>query len=393
MPHEFNLKLFVSFTRIEKAIKRLNPEYTSLTLNGKHQTSEALLSDAGHVLQSWSTPGWQKKIYLFIQEWLSPAAKIEVTTSGSTGAPRIISFSREKMIKSALRTGEFLGLKPGDRALLCLPVDYIAGKMMIVRAFVLGLDLVTVYPSSNPLPEGVEAYDFAAMTPMQVHHVLHAESGRQKLGKIGNLIIGGGDMDALIAGELSNLPPMVYHTYGMTETLTHVAMKKITPLSEGEFRALPGVRFEKDQRNCLVINDTLLGIQGLETNDQVELLSATSFNMLGRIDNIINSGGIKINPEVIENRLQGKLKHRIVVAGKMDSILGEKVILIVETRKDGPPADLIAVLRGAGLDKFEKPREIFFVDAFPETSSGKIRRKKLMERIALLKGQEIYDLD
>ncbi len=370
----------------------MNPEYTSLTLNGKYQAAKSLLSDSEHVLQSWSASGWQKKIYLFIQEWLSPTSGLEVTTSGSTGVPRKISFTRDKMIKSALRTGKFLDLKPGERALLCLPADYIAAKMMIVRAFVLGLDLITVHPSSNPLEDSNEAYDFAAMTPMQVHHILHSENGREKLGKIKKLIIGGGDMDGLIFRELSLLNTMVYHTYGMTETLTHVAMKKLAPLAEGVFTALPGIRFEKDQRDCLVINDALLGIQGLETNDQVELLSAISFNIQGRIDNIINSGGIKINPEIIENQLQGKLKHRIVVAGKKDSVLGEKVILIVELRNEGAPADLKAVLDDAGLGKYEKPREIFFVDAFPETSTGKIRRKKLMERVTQLKGQELSDL-
>ena len=371
----------------------MNPEYTSLTLNGKYQAREALLSDSAHVLQSWSAPGWQKKIYLFIQEWLSPAPVLEVTTSGSTGAPTKMAFTRDKMINSALRTGEFLGLKPGERALLCLPADFIAAKMMIVRAFVLGLDLITIHPSANPLEDSDEAFDFAAMTPMQVHHILHLENGLKKLGKINKLIIGGGDMDALIAVELSKLTSVVYHTYGMTETLTHVAMRKLAPMPEGAFSALPEIWFEKDQRNCLVINDALLGIQGLATNDQVELLSEARFNILGRIDNIINSGGVKINPEVIESRIQGKLRHRVVVAGKKDSVLGEKVVLVVELRNEGKPTDLGAVLEGAGLGKFEKHREIYFVDAFPETSSGKIRRKKLMDRIAMMEGKELNHLD
>ena len=371
----------------------MNTKYTSLTINSKYQAREALLSDSEHLLQSWSAPGWQKKIYLFIQEWLSPAPVLEVTTSGSTGVPRKIAFTRDKMINSALRTGDFLGLKPGERALLCLPANYIAAKMMIVRAFVLGLDLITVHPSSNPLKDSNEAYDFAAMTPMQVHQILHSENGLEKLGKINKLIVGGGDLDALIAGELSKLTSVVYHTYGMTETLTHVAMKKLAPMPDGAFGALPGTWFEKDERNCLVINDALLGIQGLGTNDQVELLSETSFSIQGRIDNIINTGGIKINPEVVENRIQAKLKHRIVVAGKKDRVLGEKVVLVVELRNEGTPTDLEAVLEGAGLGKFEKPREVYFVDAFPETSSGKIRRKKLMERIAMMEGKGLSPPD
>lgn len=356
---------------------------TTLVLNGKKYSSGALLSDSVNIVKSYSAPGWQKKIHLFIQEWLSPSPYIEVTTSGSTGTPKNIRFSKDFMVKSALRTGNYLGLKPEDRALLCLPVDYIAGKMMVVRALVLGLDLWPVYPSSNPLQDVIGDFDFAAMTPMQVHHILDAWDGVAKLNRIKSLIIGGGEMDASLSNRVSSLSTRIFHTYGMTETLTHVAMKLLTgEKPQSVYRALEGIYFEQDERNCLVIKDLHLGFDNLVTNDLVELISDSEFNFLGRMDHVINSGGIKIIPELVENKLKSYIPNRFIIAGQKDKLLGEKVILIVEIRDSKKPGDLQSVLRQSLLEKYEIPREIYYVDFFPESSVGKIQRKKLLQRIS-----------
>lgn len=372
----------------------MDPNYTSLTLNGKKHSCKTLLEDTENVLKSWSAPGWQKKIHLFIQDWLSPATHLEVSTSGSTGTPKTIKISKESMEKSALRTGKFFGLQPGDRALLCLPVDYIAGKMMVVRAFVLGLDLVTVYPSSDPLRDVDMSFKFAAMTPMQVHHAMNDPISTVKMNKIDTLIIGGGDMDPLLLNRVSKLTGHVYHTYGMTETLTHIAVKNLSgPDADDLFHALPGVHFRQDDRDCLVITDEELEIRHMVTNDQVRLASAKTFSYLGRLDNVINSGGLKINPEIIENKIRPHMKGRVIVTGKKDPVLGEKVVMAIELKDSGNPEGIRIVIGNSGLERHEKPREFYFVDFFPESSSGKILRKKLFERINAMKGIAWEDLD
>ncbi len=351
-----------------------------------------LLRDAENILGSWSAPGWQKKLQLFIREWLSDDTHMDVLTSGSTGAPKTIRVAKEQMVGSARRTGKFLGLRRGEKALLCLPVDYIAGKMMVVRAFVLGLDLVTVYPSSNPMESLVPPPDFVALTPMQLHHVLDADGGAQWLGSIRNVIIGGAGMDAHQEMRLKHLPNCIHHTYGMTETLTHVAMRKVNgPDREGHYRALEGVTFGTDHRGCLLITDRLLGIDGLATNDQVSLVSVNAFRYLGRIDHVINTGGVKVNPEVVEGKLQAHLDNRVVLAGRPDPVLGEKVVLVVELGGRRKPENLRAVLDTAGLERFERPREVFFTEFFPESSAGKIGRKKIMEWIADQEGEPVND--
>jgi O-succinylbenzoic acid--CoA ligase len=341
-----------------------------------------LLSQSDNILRSWSAPGWQKKIHIFIQEWLSDAAHMEIFTSGSTGTPKPVRVTKDQMVSSARRTGDFLGLKPKEKALLCLPVDFIAGKMMVVRAFVLGLDLVTVHPSSNPMDGLSSPPDFVALTPMQLHHALLTEKGLKWLGSIRNVIIGGAGMDVHMEKQLEDLPNNIFHTYGMTETLTHVAMRKLNgPHRSRTYHALDGVALKKDVRECLVISDRLLGVSGLVTNDQVVLHAPDEFSYLGRIDNVINSGGVKVNPEVVEDKLQMHLKNRILVAGKKDPTLGEKVILVVELAGSGKPQGLHAAIEGAGLNKFEIPRVVYFMDFFPESSSGKILRRKVLEWI------------
>jgi len=290
------------------------------------------------------------------------------------------------MITSAARTGTFLNLKSGNKALLCLPVDFIAGKMMLVRSFVLGLDLYPVYPASDPLKEINENFDFAAMTPMQIHHTFNGYDGIKKLNNIATLIIGGGEMDSSMVKQLGILSNDTFQTYGMTETITHIALKKLTgSYSKFNYLTLPGIVLEQDNRGCLVINDKQLGLEKLVTNDLVELISESEFDYLGRFDNVINSGGVKIVPEVVENKLNAHMNNRIVIAGKKDNVLGEKVILIVETKKSKKPNDMESVIKNAALDKYEIPREIYYMDFLPESKNGKILRKQLLSFLYICK--------
>jgi len=304
-----------------------------------------------------------REINQFITGWLNPADTMELKTSGSTGKPKKITVQKEWMENSAKLTGEIFGLKEGDTALLCLPMKYIPGKMMVVRSFVLNLDLKVREPSSNPLEEIESAIDFAAMVPFQL------ENSLDQLDKVKTLIIGGGQVNRNLINKLQSATTQVYETYGMTETLTHVAIKPLNGSKQTTwFIAIGEVRFTIDERNCLVIHAPLVNPDPLVTNDIVELKDSTSFRWLGRIDNVINSGGVKILPETVETKLSAAITNRrFFIAGLPDESLGEKVALVVEGEKTN--------IDFSELEKVERPKETIFLPEFLETDSGKIRRK------------------
>lgn len=280
-------------------------------------------------------------------------------------------------MKSAMRTGEFLNLKKNDKALLCLPVSFIAGKMMVVRAFVLGLDLITIKPSSKPLEDLNTDIDFAAMTPMQVFYAMQSPQGFEQLQKIKKLIIGGGPVDHSLLLQIRKLTSEVWHTYGMAETLTHVALKKLNGASpDDHFMALNETTFRQDDRGCLVIKAPWLNKNEIVTNDLVDLIDDKTFDFIGRIDNIINSGGIKISPETVESKLQNYLDSRFIITGLPDKVLGQKIVLIIEG-KTQPSEKISKLLDRANLGKYEHPKEIRFMYHFPQTESGKILRRQI----------------
>ena len=293
---------------------------------------------------------------------------------------------------SALATGDFFQLKEKKIALLCLPIKYIAGKMMLVRALTLGWHLDVVNASSNPLNTLSRNYDFTAMVPLQL------ENSIDKLHLIKKLIVGGGLVSNNLQEKLQPLATEVYCTYGMTETITHIAVKKLnrfSPLSvsgkksifrkevvslknvgnSGFYQTLPNTIIYKDERNCLVIENSKVSNEVIFTNDVVVLISDTQFQWLGRFDNVINSGGIKLHPESIEDKLSQIIAQRFFVAGIPDEKLGEKLILIIEG------ASIPMDIQKANLSRFEIPKEIYFVDNFIETPTKKIQRKKTLDFI------------
>ncbi|KFF05372.1 AMP-binding protein [Flavobacterium reichenbachii] len=302
-----------------------------------------------------------KAIGSFLLDWFDDKEYIEMTTSGTTGLPKLVRLEKQAMIQSALATGDFFDLQPGDKALLCLPVQFIAGKMMLVRSFILGLELNTVSPSTEPLALNNTFYDFAAMVPLQVQNSI------EKLINVKKLIIGGAKIDSALEEKLLPLQTAVYETYGMTETITHIAAKKV---GERAFSILPNVKIKKDERDCLVISVASISDEPIVTNDLIELISEKEFIFLGRIDNVINSGGVKLIPEQIEAKLIGKISNRFFVTGVPDSVLGEKLILVIEGEKQDFALDFFDI-----LGKFEKPKEIVFVPKFKENENGKLLRK------------------
>ena len=286
-------------------------------------------------------------------------------TSGSTGVPKMIRISKQAMVESAIATGDFFDIHSGDKVLQCLPVKYIAGKLMFIRAFILGLEMDFVAPNATPLYNNDTVYDFIAMVPLQAKHSL------KELKNVKKLIIGGSMISKSLEKQLLKLPTEVYETYGMTETITHIAAKRI---GEKAFTVLPNVTISYDDKNCLVIHAPRISEEIIVTNDLVELLNENQFVFIGRFDNIINSGGIKLIPEQIEGKLSGKIESRYFVSGKPDEELGEKLILIVEGEKH----DLDPVVFEE-LDKYEKPKEIHFIAKFVETENGKIKRKETVD--------------
>ncbi len=315
-----------------------------------------------------NSPIWED-VNQFISDWYCPKDEMVLQTSGSTGKPKSISVKKEWMKNSAHLTGKSFGLTEGDSALLCMPMKYIAGKMMVIRALELGLDLKVVEPSSHPL-KGLEAtIDFVAMVPLQL------ENSINQLDKIKTLIVGGGQVNPQLVEKLKTLSTRVYETYGMTETLTHVAIRSLNgPNKSDAFQTLDGVHFEKDGRDCLVIHAPKLNPNPVTTNDIIELESENSFRWLGRHDYVINSGGIKIIPEVVESKLSSVIPNRrFFIDGIPDESLGKKVVLVVEGDKFDISLDV--------LDKFEKPRKIVFIKKFEVTNSDKIHRKNTTRKI------------
>jgi O-succinylbenzoic acid--CoA ligase len=266
------------------------------------------------------------------------------------------------MVQSAIATGDFFDLRPGDRVLHCLPTNFIAGKMMFVRSFILGLDMDFVAPSSHPLDHNDEKYDFSAMVPLQ------AKNSINKLTNIKKLIVGGVKIHKSLEQELIKLPTEIYETYGMTETITHIAAKKV---GAEAFTTLPNVTVSVNENQCLEIIAKNISNEKIVTNDLVKLISDNQFVWLGRFDNVINSGGIKLIPEQIEDKLSTLIPRRYFIDGEPDDVLGAKVVLYVE----GEPMKIDESTFDV-LDKYEKPKEIVFIPKFKETATGKIMRNE-----------------
>lgn len=320
------------------------------------------------------------KIHQFLDDWFSAEDVLKVKTSGSTGVPKTIKLRKEFMINSAIVTGNYFNLPQKSTALLCLPIEYIAGKMMFIRALVLGWHLDFFDSNSKPLESITKKYDFTAMVPLQVENSLH------QLHLVKKLIVGGGVVSSKLQDKLQNIACEVFATYGMTESITHIAVKKLNRIQQlpNFYHLLPSVKIYKDNKNCLVIEAKNISEKVLFTNDVVQLISENQFDWLGRLDNVINSGGVKLHPEIIEKKLTEIIENRFFVYGVFDDILGEKLILIIEfkgsiERKNSYLTKLQYQIKNlTSLDKFEIPKEIYFLDTFKETSSGKIQRNQTL---------------
>lgn len=336
-----------------------NNIHPDFRLNGNFYDKDDLQILANELLNSEEE--YNQDFGNLILQWFDDNDYILLTTSGTTGAPKQIELKKQAVLNSAKATGTHFKLKSSNTALLCLPTKYIAGKLMFIRALVLGLNLDVISPNSFPMENIFKPYDFVAMVPLQVMNSI------DKLYLIKKLIVGGAKLDQNVKNQIGDSMCEVYETYGMTETITHIAAKKIT---EDFFTALPHATISVDTRGCLVIDAPSVNPDKLVTNDLIELKANNQFKWLGRADNVINSGGIKLFPEQIEEKLNPYFENRFFVIGKEDMVLGNKLVLVIESEPFEIDSKIFEV-----LSIYEKPKEIQFVTKFKETPTGKILRK------------------
>ena len=353
---------------------------TSLLLNGREFSYAAIQQYPAQ----FDVPvnGYEAKLLDFVRQWLNGTQEFSLTTSGSTGSPQPITLRRRQLEASARRTGDFFDLGPGDRALVCLNCEYIGGLMMLVRGLERNMYLTIVEPHADPFAYvAAEAeFDFAAFVPLQLKAVL-AAGHAPRLNRMKSLLVGGAPADATLQQELRPLTVPVLLTYGMTETCSHVALRRLNgPEASPHYRVLSGIAAAQDERGCLTLRGDVTDDQLIVTNDQVNLLDAHTFEWLGRADFVINSGGVKVPAEKVELVLDVALaeigeSRRCFVAGQPDERLGQAVTAFIE----GPPLSApveqqLLGLLAERLGRYEQPRQLRYVPAFQTTATGKLDR-------------------
>ncbi len=352
--------------------------------------SENILElDFGHLTQaelihlihkpSHTITNFEKEIIDFIDQWFDEKDYILVHTSGSTGKPKEIKLSKKAMQLSAERTLQFFDIQSGDSALLALPNRYIAGKMMLVRALIGKMKLIATEPHIKiKLPE--KKIDFAAFIPLQIEYLLNNNTDFKQFK---NIIIGGAAIPFDLKERLKNLPARFFATYGMTETITHIALQRLNGKNtQNYFQCLPDIEVYADEKNCLCIKTPYFK-QTIITNDCVEIMAEDKFRLLGRIDNVVNSGGLKIQPEEIETILAGKIKAPFFVAGISDSSLGKKLALFIEGEQNIRNEKEFKKYMQNLLERNKIPKEIYWIPHFTYTETMKINRKKCLENAKL----------
>lgn len=341
----------------------------SIILNDKSWSFNELASLSQHLRQS--SFEWQKSAGQFIANWISDDKYITVSTSGSTGQPKSIQLAKSMMRKSAQITATHFQMTKGDSALLCLSSDYIAGKMMIVRALVNEWHLTLSEPISNPLQDLNRRFDFCAMVPLQVQRSMETAPG--KLREIRTLIIGGASISDDLVELLQSHKINAVATYGMTETATHIAVKNLSPETDEDFKTLTDYQIFQDDRGCLAVNAPhLSGV--VQTNDVVTLLD-DSFVLKGRIDHVINSGGIKVFPQEIERILSKMIGNRaFYITSTKDKDLGEKVTLVIEG--DGKGDENLLEKCSILIEDYRRPRRLVHEELLSRTETGKIIRNR-----------------
>ena len=319
---------------------------------------------------------WQKEIVDFVESWCRTATSFAMHTSGSTGTPKEVHHSRNELIQSALRTNHFFKLDHTSVFFLCLPVQHIGGRMMLVRAMLAKAKLMCVAPCANPLQyiERNEPITFVAFTPMQCFEILKDQQSAILFSSIQQVIIGGGKISDALLALLREQPNAVYETFGMTETISHIALRKIAPQMEDNFQCLNGIAVVADDQSLLQISIDNHPV--IKTNDLVELIDSKRFRWLGRKDEVINTGGIKVFAHQIESKLQAQFTVPFFITAAADDKFGQRVVLVLQSQE---VAESLSKSSFETLSNYERPKSIFVLKQFDFSPLGKLLKKSSVE--------------
>ena len=360
-------------TTLETAFKQLTLDGSTMSGFEAYRQIDRLTKNRNAMAHAWQEP-----LYVTFLELALFSKSLSARTSGTTGPPKRVRIPRRDLVNSARITADTFDLKPGDRVLHCLPSDFIAGKMMIVRAFALSLDLHIIDPRGSILEnlKIADRFRFTAMVPLQLHRAIHEDRARVER-QFEMILLGGGPVSDALIEDLQGLSTQVYQGYGSTETVTHVAMRRLNgPEPHGTFKALGKVHFARDPRGCLVVYTPHLSVKQHVTNDLVELLDDTHFRWLGRWDHVILSGGKKIFPEQLEAKTAGQLPYPHYFSSMPDPVLGQAVVLMLETnnpQEEVLPEVMDRIMKI--LHPHEWPRRVIALKKIERTSSGKVKRQ------------------
>lgn len=341
-------------------------EFDNITINGIPFIKNEIDSHAMFLLQKQSEE-WEINFANLLLSLRNSKDHIIVFTSGSSGKPRAIKILKQHLIYSATKTTLYFNITHTSTIICCLPTNYIAGIMMVVRAFVSGCNMVFVKPNANPIRNFIGNCDFIAMTMYQFQHSL---PDLENNNSIKTILLGGGPIHESIQNAILQLSQTVYHSYGMTETCSHIALRNCK--KENNFTLLQGITISRNAGGCLVIDAPHITQKTITTNDLVEIFDDETFSILGRVDTIINSGGIKIIPEVIEEKLSVYITEPFFISSVPDTYLGEKIIMVVETTESEQYLNNIKDITQKILEKFEIPKEYYFIPTFIYTPTKKI---------------------
>ena len=400
--------------RIWRNVSRISPNFLNfpdwsgacsvmplLTLNGRQIALEQFNGeDAGDF------SSYELHTLRFCRRWLVGQETFVLKTSGSTGRPKAVTLTRVQMSASASLTRRALGLQAGDKALVCLSTEYIAGIMMLVRGLELGLALTVITPSRNPLavfPDNA-AFDFAAFVPLQLQEILTTTPSKKNfLSRMRAILVGGAPINEGLLQQIRTLNVPVYHTYGMTETVSHIAFRRLNgPQASEYFTPLDEVEISLSSQGCLVVKSVLTGNRTLVTHDRVELRPDGSFRWLGRIDNVINTGGFKVQVETVESALEKLLQaypqlagRRFFIGSLADPQFDQAVVAVIEGLPVLPEilAGIRARLRAGWLHDYEVPRHFYFQPRLLETPTGKIDRRANLAAIKKIQINPVQPVD
>lgn len=336
------------------------------------------LSELAIEIEQETQPKWLLSIFQFILQWFDSSESITQKTSGSTSTPKNIELKKSAMKASARRTISFFNLQKDELVWLCLPIDYIAGKMQVVRCIEGNLKLIVSEPVSVPeVPE--LPIKFAALVPMQLKRMFHQN---QLVSNIDTIILGGAASNISLIRSLQNLKTKVYATYGMTETCSHIALQRLNGVNpDSAFFALDGINVFADSADCLIIEAFDLIESPIETNDLVKFIDKRHFRIIGRADNVINSGGLKISPEEIEAAIAKEFNLEIVLIGIPDQELGQKLVLVSEKYISKEQWDKIIHFITMNFGKNKVPKLKKILKDFPRTNSMKLVRSEIKTMI------------